>query len=245
MSRRQRPTHGFILMLDALGISSYSFEECKELLKKLNRLKTRLEERKEAFDPLIPSKFILFGDTVIIYWPLDSTKVSLPNRLALINIQIHDIFEWGLENMLPFRGSIAIGDYLDDGNFILGSAMFDANNWCEVADWFGIICTPKTQIWIESAFEKMDEKEIIATGLHAEYIEYDVPLSKPIENDKTKRFLTFNWPNSIYFDDFRPKKSSLEKFLDLVYEIPFSKEGEKKISNGVKFFKESRKIHSE
>ncbi len=160
--------------------------------------------------------------------------------LILTSVQISEIFEWGLENKIPFRGSIAIGDYLDKDNFLVGPAMFDANDWCEVADWFGIICTPKTRLWIESVFEKIGQNELEKSGLQEIFVEYNVPLAKPIDNEKTKKFLTFNWCYYPAFNESSQNQTPLGKFLDLVYEFPMTKHGERKISNGVKYFRDSK-----
>lgn len=207
--------------------------------REIQPIKNKLQQQKENFDHITFSKFILFGDTVIIYWPFCETRLSFDNLLLLTSVQISEIFEWGLENKIPFRGSIAIGDYLDKDNFLLGPAMFDANDWCEVADWFGIICTPKTRLWIESVFEKLGQNKLEKSGLKEIFVEYNVPLTKPIDTEKSKKFLTFNWCNYLNFIEPSHNQPHLGKFLDLVYDFPMTKDGEKKISNGVKYFKDS------
>jgi hypothetical protein len=240
MTSKKNPERGMILMLDALGISSYSLDECRDFLDKFSQLEIKLQQQKKGFDPITFSKFTLFGDTVIVYWPFTRKDLSFDNFLLITSLQISEIFEWGLENKIPFRGSIAIGDYLDKDNFILGSAMFDAHDWCEVADWFGIICTPKTRLWIESVFEKLGQNELEKSGLKEIFIEYKVPLAKPIDNEKTKNFLTFNWCYYLSFNESSQNLPLLGKFLDLVYEFPMNKHGERKISNGVKYFRDSK-----
>ena len=241
---RKRPTRGIILMLDALGISSYSMDECKGLLAKLNQLKIKLNEKKEGALGILSFKFLLFGDTLIIYMPIDLEIESAMTILTLACIQIDEIFDWGFKNKILFRGTIAIGDYLADDDFILGPAMFDANNWCEVADWFGIVFTPKSQLWIESMMEKLEKSDIGDFNKQLDFepifVEYDVPLSKPINNEKTKNFLTYNW-SYLFVNDPKRNQPYLQKFLDLVYEIPMSKYGETKIAHGVKYFKDMTK----
>jgi hypothetical protein len=238
----KRPTRGIILMVDALGISSYSLNECKGLLDKLNRLKSKFKEQKEGALGILSFKFLMFGDTIIIYAPLDSDFEGSMSILSLVCLQISDIFEWGFKNKILFRGTIAIGDYVANDEFILGPAMFDANTWCEVADWFGIIFTPKSRLWIESMMERLGKsyKGEFNKVLDFEpiFVEYDVPLSKPIDNAKTKNFLTYNWTNLLFFSDLKRNETPLQKFLDLVYEIPMSGYGEPKIAYGVKYFKD-------
>jgi hypothetical protein len=242
---RKKPTRGFILMLDALGISSYSTAECHELLGKFNQLKTKLNEKNEGVLGIFSFKFVLFGDTVIIYVPIDSDFESTLSILTLICIQIPEIFEWGFKNKILFRGSIAIGDYFADENFIFGPAMFDANNWCEVADWFGIIFTPKSRLWIEAMMEKLSQTNTDdfcrQVDFDPYFIEYDVPLSKPINNAKTKSFLTYNWPKLLFVNNSK-NETTFQTFLNLIYEIPMSREGETKIANGVKYFKDMNNI---
>jgi len=236
------PARGIIVMLDALGISSYSMDECQELIDKLNQLKSKFKEKEAGAFGILSFNFILFGDTVIIYVPLALDFESSLSILALAGCQISEIFEWGFKNKILFRGAISIGDYLADDNFILGPAMFDANNWCEVADWFGIIFTPKSRLWIESMMERLGKSYKGTLDRQRDFepifVQYDVPLSKPINNLKTKNFLTYNWTNSLFFSDLKRNETSVQKFLDLVYEIPMSRDGEPKITHGVKYFKD-------
>jgi len=174
--------------------------------------------------------------------PIDLEFGNSLATLTLACVQISEIFEWGFKNKILFRGTIAIGDYLADDNFILGPAMFDANNWCEVADWFGIIFTPKSRLWIESMMERIDGSVIDDFNRQLDFdtlfVEYDVPLSKPINNEKTKKFLTYNWSYVLFSCDLKRNETPLQKFLDLIFEIPMSKEGETKITHGVKYFKD-------
>jgi len=217
-------------------------DECQELLAKLNQLKSKFNEKKEGALGILSFKFILFGDTVIIYVPIDLEFENALSILTLACVQISEIFEWGFKNKILFRGTIAIGDYLADDDFILGPAMFDANNWCEVADWFGIIFTPKSRLWIESMMERLEKSDIGDFNKQLDFepifVEYDVPLSKPINNVKTKNFLTYNWSRSLFVSALKRNETYLQKFLDLVYEMPMSKDSETKITHGVKYFKD-------
>ena len=242
ITSRKKPIRGIVLMLDALGISSYSMNECQDLLAKLNEWKIKFDKKKDGALGILSFKFILFGDTVILYVPLDSNTESALAQLSLVCVQISEIFEWGLKNKILFRGAIAVGDYLADDNFILGPAMFDANNWCEVADWFGVVFTPKSRFWVESMMERLNKSKrsdfIKQLDFEPFFVEYDVPLSKPNNIARTKNFLTYNWTNSLFVSDLKRNETYLQKFLELIYEIPMSKDGEPKIVHGVKYFKD-------
>jgi hypothetical protein len=237
---------GLVLMLDALGISSYSLDQSRSFIEDFRHLERELKKSKKNlnFYPFYKDfDFSLFGDTIILCWPLISdnktkTKMNDLEIFAIVSEHIQIIFNWGLSHKILFRGAISCGDYIVDKNIILGPAIFDANNWCEVTDWFGIICTPKARFWLELKIEELGKKNADLSNAIADYyISYDVPLSKPLDNEKVKNFLTFN----PYCQD-NSDEPSLQTFLGWINEIPINKENERKITNSVQFFKDVKNL---
>jgi hypothetical protein len=234
---------GIVVMLDVLGVSSYSIEECKDFIKKQEMLQTHLKDYRNFRSHLAFNKysdFITFGDTIIICWPIKQEETEHPIQiLQSISIELAVLMVWGIENRILFRGSVSIGDYILDKNTALGPAIFDANNWYNSADWFGIIFTPKSQLFIESAINNFQRiKNEKSNFLLRVAIPYDVPLTHAKNDKKIKTFLAINWPYSLRIqEEFNYTPSALEKTLDCLYKLPLSKEGEQKILNGLEFYK--------
>lgn len=238
---------GLVVMLDALGVSSYSLDQCRIFIEDFRHLERELKRDKKRlkFYPFYNDfDYIIFGDTIILCWPLISenktkTKLSDLEILAIVSDHIQYIFNWGLSHKILFRGAISLGDYIVDKNIILGPAIFDAHNWCEVTDWFGIVCTPKTRLWLVWKIEELGQKnKNLSNAIADYYVSYNVPLSKPFHNEKVKNFLTFNPYCPVFTNVDEP---SLQTFLKWINEIPITKENERKITNSIQFFKEVKK----
>jgi hypothetical protein len=239
---------GFVLMADALGVSSYTISECKTFFEKQEKLKSEIGKDFEAMSNLTYYKystFISFGDTVILCWPINGDETQeIVDIFLEIATQATILMCWGLEHGILFRGSIAIGPYLinNEKNTALGPAIFDANNWYNSADWFGIIITPKSQLLFESAIERAKKiKNKNLSHLKQLVVPYDVPLSRPINDKKSKTLYTIGWPFGDYSKYRAIKKDVGVTYLTAIfaelYKTPFSKEGDSKISNSVDYIK--------
>ena len=138
-----------------------------------------------------------------------------------------------------FRGAVSIGDFLYENNVVLGPAVFDAHDWYEVADWCGVIFSPKIQLWLESALETEIRKESSdAIGLF-EYsiVRYDVPLAHCDNKKETKEFWVIAWPSHYFSKGIKSPAGPLGNLSNNLYKIPFSKMGEPKFKNTVDFFR--------
>jgi len=249
-------------MIDALGVSNYSIKECKQFLEKRNKLLERLDDKKRIYkDWLVPyreSSFSIVGDTLIIAWPIDLKRI--PTRFTVLNEIVKDvnlILNWGIQNEILFRGSFGIGDYLTGDNTILGPAISDAHKWYEKTDWFGIIFSRKSQLWIESAFEEeSEEKGLAALNIDRQgdffrlLVRYPVPLKTSYESSKTEEFWVIAWPSwycnlkngkRVYdnLDDQGPKslvETPRELLLNQLFKIYGTGEAELKYLNSIAFF---------
>ncbi len=239
---------GIILMIDALGVSKYNFEKCKTFLEKRRNLEQYLKTQKKALGTLLGashyknSSTSIFGDTIIHCWPIKENQDDRYFVLADVVVDSCEIMYWGLTNGILFRGCISVGEYITEKNTVLGPALFDANDWYESADWFGIIFSPKAQIWVESVLEekkrRSKHKQTAGLGLQEFLVPYDVPLSHHSGSQTSKKFLTIGWPEtynkSAEFEkiDGTPR----ENLLKDLFKIDQSKEGESKFKNSIDFF---------
>lgn len=250
---RMKNHYGLVLMIDALGVSRYTLDECKKFLTKRKEIEDHLRTEKDLFGRFSPhyknSQMSVFGDTIVFCMPVSKKKNS--EDITIIQDIAADagiIIQWGIENGILFRGCISIGDYISERNTILGPAIFDAHDWYESANWFGIIFTPKTQIWIESILEREKSRENIQTTeylkLFSEIVHlYDVPISSNSKIELTKRFWTVGWPYWYYhrIEEEKIDETPREILLKQLFEISESKEGESKFKNGIDYFDWYRK----
>jgi len=250
---------GAILMIDALGVSSYDNDRCKQFIKFLKETKKQYEKVKNEeiemnkkpnpYNFSLPrSNLLQFGDTIIMYWTIDRRDTN--EYLNLIQFVAQEAQVWigtGIDFGTLFRGSIAIGDFLVGENTILGSGMFDANDWYNKSDWFGVIFTPKSRIFVESIINSLKDSKDDSIQKHIQLISqfltipYEVPIKKARTHQKNKDFLTVAWPVSFYTRAYiytqKTGISPFEIFTEQLKRIPSSKVGETKRTNGIKYYK--------
>ncbi len=227
---------GIVLMMDALGISHYTTKECVDFLEKIKRIENTIYEIKTTLKD--DRQAAIFGDSVVICWPLDK-KITDYQKIKLISLEVTILIHKGLENGLLFRGCISVGEYVTENNIFLGPAIFDAHDWYEMTDWFGIIFSPKARIWLDSILEneKSNGNYEPINDFEKRIIPYNVPLSQYFNEQKTKNFYAIGWPYWYhYLKSKENKKSSKELFLNDLFKIPHPKEGESKFKNSIDFF---------
>jgi tetratricopeptide (TPR) repeat protein len=250
---------GAILMIDALGVSSYDNDRCQQFIKFLQETKKQYEKVKNEeiemnkepnpYNFSLPrSNLLQFGDTIIMYWTIDREDTN--EYLNLIQFVAQEAQVWigtGIDFGTLFRGSIAIGDFIVGENTILGSGMFDANDWYNKADWFGVIFTPKSRIFVESVINSLKDSKDESIQKHIQFISqfltipYEVPIKKAVTHQKNKNFLTVTWPVSSYTMAYiytqKTGISPFEIISEQLKRIPSSKVGETKRANGIKYYK--------
>jgi len=249
-------------MIDALGVSQKSMKECNQFLDKtiklLDFLKAIKNRNKNWLSVYRKLYFQMSGDTIVIGWPIDLNRIPL--RFTVINEIVKDahlIMNWGIQNGILFRGSFGIGDYITENNIILGSAVFDAHEWYEATNWFGIIFSPKSRLWIESAFEEERDRTKLVfesdrqTQFSQLLVRYKVPLNSCPSTSNSEEFWVIAWPNWYYKlmkkgkryyhnlkedTEERLVETPREKLLNQLFEIYGSKEAEPKYKNSIAFF---------
>lgn len=253
---------GFILMIDVLGVSKYTIEQCKNFIKlqsqfKKDRIQLEYEESemsetvKNFKSTLKNSHFTQFGDTIFIYQTVlsDAPEVKL-EALCSISMQAQTLMAWGLDNGLLFRGSISVGKFIVYDHIILGDAVFDANDWYNTADWFGILFTPKSQQFIDSVLtsEKLKNDESLQRVLRyfntSLTCPYKVPLNHRKNNNNDSTFYTILWPLTLVFyhilyrsEVSKPGFTLFAVLLGRLDKAPISSESISKFGNSIDYFK--------
>jgi len=234
---------GIVLMIDALGVSDYSIEDCEKFLGTQKELKGFLNWLKNTYgknsDHYKNSHLSVFGDTIIFCCPID-VKNEIPRRpIVDIITDAGRTVAWGIEHGVLFRGCITVGEYICEENTVLGPAIFDANNWYESADWFGVIISPKSQLWFDAIFEndknKTDDK-VMNRFLENFLVHYDVPLSHPKGQQTTEKLWSVGWPSTVYARCIEENALPRAYIRNQLFKIFQSKKGESKFKNGLDFF---------
>jgi hypothetical protein len=231
---------GIVLMVDALGVSNYTIEECEKFLKIQKRLSKHMDLLRDAYGEsdfhYKYSHTSTFGDTIVFCYPIDTTK-ELPRPLiAHVIVDAAHIVALGIELGALFRGCISVGEYLYEENIVLGPAIFDAARWYESADWMGVIVSPESQPWFDSIFENDTEKKIMNRFLENFLVCYKVPMSHPDTHEITKELWSVGWPSTVYRRSEENNKSPNTYIRHLLSDFKKSKKGKIKVKNSLDFF---------
>ena len=171
-----------------------------------------------------------FGDTIIICWPTGKDKgpsVMFPG----IAVWLGNAVALGIKYGILLRGAVSVGEYLADGSTILGPAIADAHAWSGEANWFGVILTPRCQIYLATLLDNEVMKREIQINTDSWGVKYRVPL-----HQGKKELYVINWPFFflILNDNGNPGLVNLSQLLSH-HSIP--KGVESKYENSIKFFR--------
>ncbi len=229
---------GITVMLDALGVSKYGIKEAErfiikrdELLINLRTMEENIKKQKRQYN-YPDAQILTFGDSIIIMW--DTNKDDIINILPVVAEWLRATICWGVKNEILLRGCVSIGDYIADDNSAVGPAIADAAAWCDAADWFGVILTPKCQYYLESLIEDAEHNN--NSPFHkAEFEQWFHKYEVPLKNT-TKRLWVISWP---YYTLNRPfsEETPLGYLVKALMRFPIPKGTESKYENSVNFFK--------
>ncbi|MEA1995739.1 MAG: hypothetical protein U9N18_06330 [Campylobacterota bacterium] len=196
-----------------------------ELIKKRYRYPPPEKKWPSSSEPQVT----ILSDTIVI--TIDSEQ---PHCLFLLGNIINEMTLYFHEHKMFFRGAIGYGEYIQSGNTFVGPAIDDVASWYEVADWIGIVLTPKSNYIIDrfSPFKIKVNNYDVQT-----FIKYDV--SDKYNN--TYHINCLNWPGYLQaaYEEL-PNNGSKSKTHKLMVGL-FTEQGEfdalvlKKYENTLKF----------
>lgn len=136
--------------------------------------------------------------------------------------------------MIPLRGAMSVGEYIEGGNCVLGPAVADAAAWYEQADWIGVVSTPSCYFSIltltESPLPPDTPKDFTFLKW---FVEYDVPL----RDGSTKRLWAIPWPYDVLACKIpQAKHGMVLKAGAILKEMTIPKGTESKYFNSFDFF---------
>ncbi len=226
--------YGFVVLLDALGTKTDSIESSKRYLSVISEIESDIKSShntvihmREKGDPNIFDKLSIrfFGDTLLVTYEVKdkNREIDYFDGLSFI---LGGFICTALRLGLLFRGSIALGDYLEEGNIVLGPAVFDAAVWYEKLEMIGVIATPKTTLSLKSIFlNKYNALDVAWND--------GVFVKPPLKNSADTELFVFNWPIALSYGQ---NENTEKYFYQLIrnFQIPLG--AESKLQNTEVFF---------
>jgi len=227
--------YGFIILMDALGTKTDSIESSERYLQTVKDIESDIHSsHKAAFNPAVRNGLNIFdslsirffGDTLLLAHEIKDDKLEY-DYFDGLSFVISNFVCYALKLGLLFRGSIALGEYLEDGNLFLGPAVFDAAEWYEKLDMVGVIATPKTTLCLKSIFlEKKYDPWIDGS--------FERP---PLKNGIQAELFVFNWPLTLSYG--KGGGSNTENlFYQIIRKFPVPLGAETKIQNSERYFQQ-------
>jgi hypothetical protein len=228
-SKSLKKRYGIVVLLDALGASSYSDDKIKKFLSARTKLNEILANQAKVLGNLgemkMPNTYT-FGDTLIVTIELRSRKKITRHIYGTIFLMQNYLY-YSLEEGILLRGAFSIGSYIDDNasNTVMGEAISDAASWYEKTDWIGLSSTPKTNNILEYHFEnhKLNEPMFIHY--------YPVPM----KDGREINLYTISWAGR-FFQDLEETSNPKKKFLELLKDQLIPPGTESKFENTKKYF---------
>ncbi|MBU8934762.1 MAG: hypothetical protein KOO62_12260 [candidate division Zixibacteria bacterium] len=230
--------YGLVILLDALGASTYSDDRIKKFLKTRATLTKSLirqaneiqsieaEVAESDFTTMNEPNTYTFGDTLMVVLELSNKERYMGHLILSIMLMRNYLYHSLCEGIL-YRGAFSIGSYIEEpkSNTVMGEAVSDAASWYEQSDWMGLHSTPKTNNTLEFHF---GDRKILIPELGFFY-----PV--PMKDGPDLELYTISWAGRFFGDDNKlpdPKK----KFLELLKDLPIPFGTELKFENTKKYF---------
>ncbi len=253
--------NGLVVLLDALGVSRRSIDECADFVRKRDEIVAAASESYlldvncEWFkDNLKPAVSAQFGDTLIYAWNFDKKSDVVKSVLFdVLMMWVANLLSNGIQQQVYYRGAISFGPLLiADANTVIGPAVADAAAWYEQADWFGVSATPSCGITID--YFKLIRKDISPDdyGKELSKISHDTMISAAVEtyskalirykvplHGSDKEMWVVSWPHAILRSGKNREDAKKTIFAALSASTllePLPKGVERKYENAIKFF---------
>jgi len=227
---------GIVVMLDALGVRNLSSKEAKAFLNNRGKLLTQLGRKLEPLDSSAarvtetagPPQFVTFQDTILVTWEIRGPAHNLLPHIANL---LRRTIPLALQNGLRLRGAVAVGEYIQDENSVLGPAIADAASWYEQAQWIGIVATPHCGMQLDLLYETKFRRRR-PHALDPWYVQYEVPLKE----GRRETLWAVSWPAQYRKKKYTLGSSDRGKFLRHVAKFSVPLGTESKYWNTITFF---------
>lgn len=251
---RTETNNGVVVFLDALGVSDYDQDKCRDFIEKKYRIVDRLEEVAKKWDlkfqkdlkkSLLKPNIATFQDSIILWWP-EQKENSLHFFCGACNI-VKAILHLAFEERIFLRGAISVGDYIYDDSpknvTIIGQAVTDAYRHHDITDWIGVIQTPKFTGEYRSLLESVAKRknlqlDQIIKHWEVEFVLCNIPLhneKNKLETFSRKQFFTVSWPQLTYHAEENEKDNPYLQILIEESNRPENARYKSKYDNSLEF----------
>lgn len=153
--------YGPVILLDALGVSSFDTVQCQDFLKKMawlehhipRSIQTCLEQIGigDSFKKMLDTDQLQLrqmGDAMLL--TMNTGVIDEPELLLLPAATFAAlVFVLGLQTELALRGVVCVGEYFQSEHITIGPAIADAATWYETGEIIGVHLTPKACLMAE------------------------------------------------------------------------------------------------
>jgi hypothetical protein len=185
--------YGCVVLLDALGMRTVSIEQTKSYLAALADIREVMSEfaiteetshgREMPEHPGGEFSIRFFADSILITLPVEREHMNwapIARTFSGTGAVLATAFNRGI----LFRGAIAIGNYIETNDAVLGPAILDAAHWYETANMFGVFATPNAMFTIRRLLCDREDIESWAIGaVESTGLPYEVPLNSGLTID--------------------------------------------------------------
>lgn len=213
----QNMKNGALAFLDILGFKGiWQRETPQKIISIISSVEQRVQDtyRKPTSEKgwnVLSAPFVtILSDTVVIGFEAEENPACLFLLGNILYNLIHDFFSYDLF----FRGAIAYGHYIREGNTFIGPAVDDVAEWYEVPDMIGVVTTPKCNYLVDTFTPVIMGVNKLSVPT---FIKYDVP----DKDNKTHRLNILNWPGYLQASYNEPpetnKKSRARKLIETIF----------------------------
>jgi hypothetical protein len=229
---------GIIALLDALGARTLSLANAKAYLRAAETLHKRLKSsilnaanlnmpfgsdpEANVADFIAKTKRRFFGDCVLLSCET-TTEPDVMNQLHRMALVLSAFVAEALAEGILYRGAVAIGNYIERANVVLGPAVADAANWYERPDCVVVCLTPTASNHVKYFVQDPNDlTKIDEVPLGGSLVWYELPVS----GGDTFETYVVNWPDGIVqcyakVENTQPMTWYFQKIRDLTIPIGF------------------------
>lgn len=234
---------GCIALLDALGTRTASLEQTRSYLEALADIRELMREfaitEEGSGGRIVPEhpggefRIRFFADSILITLPIEREHlnwVPIARTFSGVAAVLATAFGRGI----LFRGAIAIGNYIETDDAVLGPAILDAAHWYESADLFSVLATPNALFNIRRLLCDRNDMELWPVGaVEMLGLPYDVPM----KNGKSVHTHLVDWTFSARIRSCDASVDIERWFYGIIADYIVTPDVESKYRNTLQFLK--------
>lgn len=236
--------YGCVTLLDALGTCTASTEQTRAYLTALADIKEVISRFEVGDDGAQAGRVVpehpgddfrirFFGDSILITLPFDRERLNWVPIARMVS-GVGAVVATALSRRILFRGALAIGEYIESEDAVLGPAVLDAAHWYEMADMFGVIATPSAMFPIRRL---LADPMAVATWPAGAVEAMGVPYAVPLKTGRSVSTNVADWTFSARVRSELAGRNIEEWFFTMLQDALVSPEVEAKYRHSLEFLR--------